>query len=370
MHTMRTRRWGIAAALTAGVALTACQATEGASAGAAEEAVRVVNVEVAPVGTDRFDDYIRITGEVEAMHDITLSAEETGRIVAFRVPKGSWVEEGGVIAELDSEILAAQVREAREAAKLADEQYERQRRLWEDEHVGSEIAFLQARTNAAVARARLETLEARLARTQIRAPVAGIFDEKYAEVGEMAMPGTRVARVIASRQVKVTGGVPERYALSVRTGDAVRIAFDVLPGEAFTGRIRYVGATVDPVNRTVPIEVVLDNPGGRIKPRMIAGVEVARARLEDVVVVPQQVVQRTEDGYEVFVVTEEDGRTVARRRAVTVGPSAENRIVITAGLAPGERLITLGHQLVDDGGRVRIVNAEAAAGGPPAEGGK
>lgn len=363
---MRTRAWGIAAALTGGVALAGCQSTEGASTGAAEEAVRVVNVEVAPVETGRFDDFIRVTAEVEAMHDITLSAEETGRIVAFRVPKGSWVEEGGVIAELDSEILAAQVREAREAAKLADEQYERQRRLWEDEHVGSEIAFLQARTNAAVAQARLETLEVRLARTKIRAPVAGIFDEKYAEVGEMAMPGTRIARVIASRQVKVTGGVPERYALAVRAGAAAAVTFDVLPGETFTGRIRYVGAAVDPVNRTIPIELVLDNPGGRIKPRMIANVQVARARLDDVVVVPQQVVQRTEDGFEVFVVEEEEGRPVARRRAVTVGPAAGNRVVVTAGLVPGDRLITLGQQLVDDGSRVRIVNGAAADGGDAA----
>jgi RND family efflux transporter MFP subunit len=366
---MNTRMWIAPALIVAGV-LVACQSTEGASAGSTEETVRVVNVEVSPVVMDRFDDFIRITGEAEAMHDITLSAEETGRIVAFRARRGAWVEQGAVIAELDGDVLEAQVREARETAQLADEQFERQRRLWEVEKVGSEIMFLQARTAAAVAHARLETLEARLARTKIRAPVAGIFDEKYAEVGEMAMPGARIARVVSSQQVKVTGGVPERYALSVRSGDQVRIAFDVLPGETFTGSIRYVGASVDPINRTVPIEVVLDNPGGHIKPRMIAAVEVARARLQNVVVVPQQVVLRTEDGYEVFVAVEEAGQTVARRRAVTVGPSADNRIVITSGLAAGERLITLGHQLVDDGGRVRIVTADPGTRGAEGKDGK
>jgi len=357
---MRRRVHGVLAGLLAAGAGTAgCQSTEGAAAAAAEETVRVINVEVAPVGTTGFDDVIRITGEAEAMHDITLSAEETGRIVAFPVPKGSWVAEGAVVAELDGEILASQAREAREAAKLADEQYERQRRLWEEEHIGSEMAFLQARTNAAVAHARLETLEARLARTKIRAPVAGIFDEKYAEVGEMAMPGTRIARVVASRQVKVVGGVPERYALDVGAGDRADVTFDVMPGERFSGRIRYVGAAVDPVNRTVPIELVLDNPGGRIKPRMVANVRVARARLTDVVVVPQQVVLRTEDGFEVFVVEDAGGRPVARRRPVTVGVSARNQVVITEGLAPGDVLITLGQQLVDDGSRVRIVNPAA-----------
>ena len=359
---MQRRAWGALATVAAGVALVGCQSTEGASVDAAEENVRVINVEVALVVTGGFADFIRVTGEAEAMHDITLSAEETGRILAFPAPKGSWVGAGAVVAELDSEILASQVREARESAQLADEQFERQRRLWEEEKIGSEIAFLQARTNAAVAHARLETFEARLARTKIRTPVAGIFDEKYAEVGEMAMPGARIARVVASQQVKVTGGVPERDALAIQTGARAVVTFDVIPGERFSGRIRYVGATVDPVNRTVPIELVLDNPGLRIKPRMVANVQVARARLADVVVVPQQVVLRTEDGFEVFVVVDEEGRPVARRRPVTVGASAENQVVITDGLAPGDVLVTLGQQLVDDGSRVRIVNPEALAG--------
>lgn len=358
---MKTQMNALLLAAATVVAGTACQSTEGASTGQAEEVVRIVNVEVTLVGTADFDDFIRITGEVEAMHDVTLSAEESGRIRAFRVAKGAWVPAGEVIAELDDEILSAQVREAQESATLADEQFERQRRLWEDERMGSEIAFLQARTNAAVARARLETLEARLARTKIRAPVGGIFDEKYAEVGEMAMPGTRIARLVSSRQVKVTGGVPERDALAVQPGDWADITFDVLPQETFRGRIRYMGASVDLINRTVPIEVLLDNPGGRVKPRMIATVQVARERLTGVVVVPQQVVIRTEDGYEVFAVEENDGRPVARRRAVVVGPSADNRVVIEDGLAPGDVLITLGQQLVDDGSRVRIVNPEALA---------
>lgn len=352
-------------AAAAAIAAVGCQSSEGTSNAAAEaESVRVVNVEVTPVGTDGFTDFIRVTGEVEAMHDVTLSAEETGRIAAFRVPKGAFVRAGQVIAELDDEVLRAQVAEARAAADLAREQYERQRQLWEDEKIGSEIAYLQARSNAEAAAARLATLEARLARTRIRAPVAGVFDEKFAEAGEMAMPGSRIARVLATRQVKITGGVPERDALAVTRGDRVTVTFDVLPGEEFEGRIGYVGAGVDAVNRTVPIEVVMDNPGGVIKPRMVANVRLARAQLADVVVVPQQVVLRTEDGYEVFVVVEEGGHLTAHSRQVELGPAHGNRVVILNGLAVGDRLITLGQQLVDDGSRVRVVNQAPAATAP------
>ncbi|NIR43509.1 MAG: efflux RND transporter periplasmic adaptor subunit, partial [Gemmatimonadetes bacterium] len=83
------------------------------------------------------------------------------------------------------DVLAAQVREAEAAARLAAERYERQRRLWEEEQIGSEIAYLEAKYQAELRAARLETLEARLERTVIAAPVRGIFDERLVEVGEM-----------------------------------------------------------------------------------------------------------------------------------------------------------------------------------------
>jgi RND family efflux transporter MFP subunit len=261
-----------------------------------------------------------------------------------------------VIVELDADVLRAQVAEARAAADLAREQFERQRQLWDVEQIGSEIAFLQAKANAEGAAARLATLEARLERTQIRAPVAGVFDTKFVEVGEMALPGMPVARLVSTGRMKVAAGVPERDALAVGRGEPVIVTFDALPDREFEGRINYVGARVDSVNRTVPIEVELDNPGGRIKAGMVANVRVARAQLLNVVVVPQQVVLRTEGGYEAFVVVDEGGRLVAQSRAVVLGPSYGDRVVVRDGLTPGDRLVVVGQHQVNDGSVVRLVN--------------
>lgn len=338
-----------------------CSPAEGDSAAAQQEGpadstgVRVINVGVTPVARSTFVDYVRIVGEVAAMQDVTLSAEESGTIARFLVEKGARVAAGDVIAKIDDAVLRAQVDEARAMAEIAREEYERRRRLWEEDRVGSEIAYLQTKSGAEAAEARYRTLQARLDRTAVRAPVAGIFDEKYVEEGELVTPGTRVARVVATAQVKITGGVPERYALDVRRGDSASVTLDVLPGRTFVGRIRFVGASVDPDNRTVPVELVLDNPGGVLKPQMVANVQVARARLQDVVVVPQELVQRTENGYQVFVIGDRDGRPVAVARPVELGPSHENRVVIHSGLDDGDALITTGYRMVDDGSLVRVV---------------
>ncbi len=317
---------------------------------------KVVNVEVATVEPTTFTDFIRVTGEVEAYSDVTISAQESGAITEFLLARGEHVRRGQIIARIDNEVLTAQVNEARASAELAQEQYERQRRLWEEERIGSEIAYLQAKSQAAVQQARLKTLEARLARTQIRSPVAGVFEEKYLEVGEMAVVGAPVVRVVSVDRLKVNGGVPERFAPWVQRNDRAIITFDILPGREVSGNIGYVGTTVDDRNRTFPVEIVIDNPDGIVKPQMVANVQLERARLTDVVVVPQEVVVRTEFGYQVYVVVEQDGATLAAARPVQLGPAYADRVVVESGLEIGELLIEAGAQLVDNGSRVHIVN--------------
>ena len=90
---------------------------------------------------------------------------------------------------------------------------------------------------------------------------------------------------------------------------------------------------------------------GAIKPMMIANLAVNRAAIDDAIVVPQAALVRKEDGYVVYLA---DGET-ARARAVVLGPSQQNRVVIREGLSPGDRLIVVGQQTVADGDRIRIV---------------
>lgn len=330
-----------------------------AKAEGAQTVTRVVNVETEVVTSRGFVDYIRITGEAEANHEILVSAEEGGMLGEFSVAKGQRVRRGQILTRTDASVLEAQVAEATAAAALAQDQFERQRRLWEEEGIGSEISFIQAKYQAEMAQARLAVLEARLAKTVIRAPVAGVFEDRFVEPGEIVAPGSQVARVVAIDSIKISGGVPERYAAHIRRGEPARITFDILPDRMFEGTIGFVGSTVDERSRTFPVEIVIENPEGLVKPRMVANVRLVREQLRDVLVVQQDHVVRSEVGYFVFVLDERDGQLVASRRPVRLGASAGNEVVIETGLAPGDRLITLGAQLVQDGSHVRVVDPEA-----------
>ena len=335
--------------------------TASSNLGEAAVSSRVVNVEVTPVETATFTDYIRITGEAEALHDVTVTAEEGGVILQFFVVKGSTVRRGQPIAKLKDDVLTAQVAEAEAVAHLAREQFKRQEELWRKDKIGSELAYLQVKSATDGANARLDMLKVRLANTTVRSPIDGIFDEQYLEVGEMAAPGLPLVRILNTDQVKITGGVPERFALSVHSGDSAWITFDIFPNQRLVGRIDYVGSAVNPANRTFPVEIVLDNKGRLIKPHMVAKVQLVREHLEDAIIIPRQVVERTENGHRVYLAQPSEGGLAASARYIELGPAHRNRIVVQSGLAVGELLITLGHQQVDDGSPIRLVNIDAVA---------
>ena len=349
---MRPTLWGLVALVAAGCG--DAQA-DGPAEGEAAAFTRVINVETREVETESFTEDIRLTGVAWADQDVDVSAEESGVIREVLAEKGSRVTEGQALLKIDDSVLRAQVAQARAQADLASQTWDRRRRLWEEDRVGSELAYLEAKFAAEQTAANLAALEARLERTTIRAPFAGILDERSVEVGTLVSPGQQVARVVALSTVKVVAGVPERYAPDVRAGGQAVVFFDVIPGERFPATIEYVGASVNPQNRTFPIEIEMANPRNMVKPEMVANVVVERRTLPEALVVPQDAVVRVEDGYVLFVAEEDANGSFASVREVELGPAQNNRVVIDSGLEAGERVIVVGQRSVANGDRINVV---------------
>jgi len=346
--------------MSAMLVLAACGGTADGSEveteGAAQQGfARVINVEVMPLQLERFVEQVRLTGVVQADRDVTVGAEESGRVVEVFVEKGVRVSEGDALVRLDAELLEAQVAQAEAQASLAEETWQRRKRLWEQDRVGSELAYLEARSNADQTAATLRNLRERLARTVVRAPFAGVVEDRMVEVGTLVAPGAPVARIVDLEPLEVVAGVPERYASDVRVGATVKVSIDALPGEDFEGRVRFVGSTVETRSRTFPVELTLPNRSGLIKPEMIANVQVERRAIEDAIVVPQNALVRVEEGFVLFVVAGAEGEERVEARRVNVRASQANLAAVEGDVEAGDRIVVVGQQLVADGDRVRIV---------------
>lgn len=346
------------AALAGGAACTGGAEANGATPGASADTAptRIVNVETITVDPAEFVDVVTVTGTVSADRDVTVAAEESGVVRTVHVDKGARVRAGQPLVTLDDAILRAQYEQAKAEAELAAETWQRQQRLWERDSIGTEIAYLRAKYGAETAAASARALGSRLERTVVRAPIDGSVEDRVVEVGSTVMPGSPVARIVDANPVKVTAGIPERYAGEFRTGGATRLEFDHMPGRVVDGRLRFVGTAVDEQSRTFPIEVALPNGDGMLKPGMVAKVQAPRRTLSSALVVPRDAVLRSATGYLVYVVTGASGREIAEARAVTMGPGAGGRVVIDSGLEPGDRVVVVGQQLLADGDAVRATH--------------
>lgn len=357
-------RWTLAA-LALSVLVAGCNRTDGAEAQRSGDGEgrteRTVNVEVLEVRPASFTHFVRIVGTVEAQRDVRVSAEESGVVAAVGAAKGQAVRPGQPLVRLDAGVLAAQLEQAASQAALAEETWERQRQLWEQDSVGTEMAYLQAKYNAETAKAQARVLSERMERTVVRAPIPGILDERMVEVGSMVSPGTPVARILDMDTVEIVGGVPERYAADIERGAEVTVRVRSLAGRQYTGAIDFIGASVDAGNRTFPVEVVVPNPGLGIKPGMVADVQIARRTLDDALAVPRHTVLRREDGYIVYLAVPSGDGWRAEVRSVVPGVSRGEMVVIEAGLEPGDRIVAVGQQRVADGDALVVVNADTVA---------
>ena len=327
-----------------------------------DEGVRFVNVETEAISPDTFIKRLRLVGVVRASKDIMMSAEVTGPIQRYFVGEGDRVQKGQPILKIDDAILKQQIAQAEALEKQNSENYLRLKKVWEEDQIGSEIDYINARHTWEQSKAALDQLNIQLAKTTVRAPFTGVFEAKIMDVGEMVSPGSQMLRLIANDKVKIVTGVPSRYVEETTVGDSVFITFDVLPGKVFTGAATYVGNSIDPQNRTFRMEIELPNNDNQLKVDLVADVIVETGRITDTVILGQEYIFRTESGYQVYVPGYNDNnKLVALSRLVELGPSQSNRVVIQSGLQAGESIITLGSGEVENQTRIRIMNGPGPA---------
>jgi membrane fusion protein, multidrug efflux system len=320
-------------------------AADSAAAGRAQITVETIT-------PSTFTETIELTGYIKASDDVTVSTEEGGVLKQWLVERGAHVRKGDVIARLNDDVLRPQYEVAQAQFQIADLNYQKQQKVFEEAGI-SEIQVKTSEYTRDAARAQAELMKARFERTRIKSPVDGIVDDRLIDAGELAPPGIPVARIVNLDRMKVIINAPENYAGILTRGSQVRISVSAYPAEAITGTVSFVGAAVIPDNRTIPIEVVVRNPGRKLKPDMIARTAIRQPVQRKAILVDESAIQIVDPKTRVVYV-EEDGK--ARRRVVTIGGRNSGKVEVTSGLKEGDRLIMSGVQRVYDGQPVEISN--------------
>ncbi|MDZ7289495.1 MAG: efflux RND transporter periplasmic adaptor subunit [candidate division KSB1 bacterium] len=310
-----------------------------------------VNVRIQELRPRPFAEAIQVPGIVKAYEDVKLSPEEGGVVKEWRAQKGQFVKKGEIIALLKDDIIRASYEAAEAQYKLAQLNYEKQEKVFTEQSI-SEIQYKSAEYNRDAARAQADLMKARWEHTQIKSPINGVLDDRYVDEGEFAPPAVPMAYIVNTSMVKILAEIPELHATAVRLGTPVSITFDALPADTMRGKISYVGKTVSPTNRTLPVEIYLNNPQGKLKPEMVAKVRVITAARDNALLISENLVLQV-DKNKLVVYVENGGK--AEERIVKLGGRQGNMVEIVSGLAPGDRVIVSGFQKLVHGNPVNVV---------------
>lgn len=320
--------------------------------------VTVATPTVGPVAS-----VVSINGTISARNELPLGIDgEGGRIAAVNVEIGDKVRRGQRLAVLDTSVLAPQVTrleaalvQARADADLAQADWNRALGVEASGALSKEVieqrrAKLATTTaQVSVAEAQLKEMRARLARTEVRAPLDGIVLTRNAEVGQIVSAGTEpLFRLAQDGEVELRGKVAEQDLPQLAVGQAatVRIAGLEAP---FKGTVRLLGAVIDPVSRMGEVRIALD-PDPNLRPGAFARGEVLVSDAARTVV-PLTAVLADKKGTYVYVI---DANLKVVRRNVRVADTTAAGVVIGAGLDGSERIVVTAGAFLREGETVRI----------------
>jgi HlyD family secretion protein len=291
---------------------------------------------------------VTFNGTINARYDMPIGTEgETGRVTAVYVEAGDHVKKGQALAKIDDSILRPQVErltaaldEERANAALAEAEYARAKGVQSAGALSAEdiekrrATAITSAAQVKVAAAQLAEYEARLAHTEVRAPADGLVLTRTAEVGQIATPGgTALFRLARGGEVELRGQVAEQDLPSLEVGQPATVR---LTGSerAFAGKVRLLGAVIDPQTRLGEIRVALE-PDPMLRPGAFARGEVAVGHGHRPVL-PQTAVLSDEQGTYVYVVNVNNH---IERRAVHVIDTTAEGLVIDMGLTGTERVV-------------------------------
>lgn len=340
---------------------------------AARELVRPVLTQTVVPGASATKDVY--SGELRARHETDLAFRVAGKLVARTVDAGARVARGAILARLDPEDaeLAAQAASAQHAAAqsdlaLAKAEAERHAELLAKGFISQSAydvkqnAFNAARARAEQSRSQAGITSNQAAYTTLVADADGVVVSVSAEPGQVVTAGQPVLRLARSGEKEVVVNAPESQLGRFKPGQAVAISLWADPSSGFPGRVREVAGGADPVTRTYAVRISAPTAPPTAQLGMTASVLLNSSVDPSLVLLPLSALAREGANAAVWVVDPKTSKV--KLRGVTVGQFREDGVTVTAGLHPGDVVVTAGvHKLRPDQ-QVRV--AQASTPPPPA----
>jgi len=292
---------------------------------------------------------ISLPGIAKPWISLTVMSEVKGKIVDKRATEGSRVKKGDILAVIDTRDYQYNYTSTLASFETAQTNEKRFKALSKKQFI-TQTQLDEAEARVKTTRAAMDLAKLNLERCTIRSPMAGVVDRMHIEYGDFMDTGNPVASILYMDRLKVEVGIPESDVAAVRKLNTFKMKFDALNGKSVTGTYHYLYKTTDSMARLYNLEIKVDNPDLSILPDMFARVTIVKNQAPDGLAVPIYALVTQDRKTGLFV----ENKGEVAFRPVTTGFQDGWRILVAEGLTPGERVVVVGHRLIEDGEKVNV----------------
>ncbi|RQT43181.1 efflux RND transporter periplasmic adaptor subunit [Burkholderia cepacia] len=324
-----------------------------------------------PVSTIRAEprsvaDEWQAVGSLQAVHEVLLAPDTSGRVTAVNFDAGQSVKEGAVLIQLYDAPEQADRAAAVAKADFAQLQLRRSQAL---APTGAEPRELleQHKADAAQTAAAVRQLDARIQQKSIRAPFSGQLGIRRINLGQYLNAGDAIATLTQLDPLYVNFTLPQQDMPRLTSGAPVQVTADAVPGRIFTARISAIEPRIDGETRNVAVQALLPNTDRLLKPGMYVTARLVLPATTDNIVLPLTAIQTSASGDSVVVVKGADAQGVGKAVAVPVitGRRLGEEVLVSQGIKPGDIVVMAGQNRLPPGATVKINSTPPSATATP-----
>jgi RND family efflux transporter MFP subunit len=315
------------------------------------KAIKPKLVGVSEISPEGFASYINLQGSVTS-ENISYVAPRNGvggYVKNLYIKEGQLIKKGQLVLKLDDQVQRQAIQGTRTQLEFAKNIYERNKNLW-DQKIGTEVQLLSAKNNVESLQNQIAIQEEQLKTFLVYADQGGIADIVNIKVGELFTgvgPMGPQIQIVNNNDLSVDVDVPENYAGSVKPGTEVEIIIPSLD-KTFKTSIARISQSINASSRGFTATCKIPSVAG-LKPNMAASVKILNRSNSKAIVVPVNVVQSDENGKYIYVMESKAGKTLAKKKAVTIGDLYIDQIEILSGIQPGDQIVIRGYQDLYEG---------------------
>lgn len=308
-------------------------------------------VETVTVITQPLAITLRAVGTLRANESVIIRPEIAGIVDTIHFEEGAMIEKNAPLITLDQRIPSAERAQAEANLILAQANYRRANTLVRSE-AGSERLRDETLAKLKSAEAAVDLAKARLDKTALRAPFAGMVGLRRISPGDYVKAGQDIVSLATLDPIKVDFAVPEIDAGRIAAGQKVIVTVDAVPEKTFNGTITALDPLVDARDRSVPVRALIPNPEHLLRPGYFARMEIIVAEKPEALFVPETAIIPQGNKFFVLVLTEQG---VLEQKAVTLGLRRPGEVEIISGLMQGNIVITSGQNRLRPGQKAKPV---------------